>query len=152
MLELSESANPSTFVAWESNTNNWSLCLNMSIVVPRKVAKSYDEVVSAWYKALVRVCPPASTFAAPKYDAPSLCWYNPPRTVKSDDKSLWVRSVVKFLLNCSRTISWYSESPSKTIVSRWWDPHVDGSVWKLANNSATNARAVHCVPNEELTL
>lgn len=63
MLEPSESANPSTFLAWESNTNNWSLCLNMAIVVPRKVAKSYDEVVSAWYKALVRVCPPASTFA-----------------------------------------------------------------------------------------
>jgi len=42
----------------------------MAIDVPRKVANSYDEVVSACYKALVRVCPPASTFAAPKYDAP----------------------------------------------------------------------------------
>jgi len=137
MLEPSESANPSTFLAWESNTNNWSLCLNMAIVVPWKVAKSYDEVVSAWYKALVRVCPPASTFAgkqvaAPTYDAPSLCWYNPPKTVKSDDKSLWVRSVNCYIpMELFTHNIWYSEFPSKTIVSRWWDPHVDGSVWKL---------------------
>jgi len=65
----------------------------MAIVVPRKVAKSYDEVVSAWYKALVRVCPPASTFAgilfaAQQYVATSLCWFNPPKTVNSDEKSL----------------------------------------------------------------
>ena len=54
-------------------------------------------------------------FAAPKYVAPSLCWYNPPTTVKSDDKSLWVRSVVTFLLNCSRTIARYSSFPQKLL-------------------------------------